>query len=148
MILNFGLKMKENNILEGQLCFSLYSVANALTRQYRPLLKNFDLTYPQFIVLLALYEEDDISLKELGEKTLFDSGTLTPLVQKLESKDFLKRVSIKEDERVKKVILTEKALEIKEKVIDLPNQLRCSMHMNDEELTMLRKLSLKLLDDL
>ncbi|WPP71516.1 MarR family transcriptional regulator [Acinetobacter pittii] len=140
--------MKENNILEGQLCFSLYSVANALTRQYRPLLKNFDLTYPQFIILLALYEEDDISLKELGEKTLFDSGTLTPLVQKLESKDFLKRVSIKEDERVKKVILTEKALEIKEKVIDLPNQLRCSMHMNDEELTMLRKLSLKLLDDL
>lgn len=140
--------MKENNILGDQLCFSLYSVANALTRQYRPLLKDFDLTYPQFIVLLALYEEDDISLKELGEKTLFDSGTLTPLVQKLETKEFLKRVSIKEDERVKKVILTDKALEIKEKVIDLPNQLRCSMHMNDEELTMLRKLSLKLLEDL
>ncbi|HAV3453122.1 TPA: MarR family transcriptional regulator [Acinetobacter baumannii] len=135
-------------MLGDQLCFSLYSVANALTRQYRPLLKDFDLTYPQFIVLLALYEEDDISLKELGEKTLFDSGTLTPLVQKLEAKGFLKRVSIKEDERVKKVILTDKALEIKEKVIDLPNQLRCSMHMNDEELTMLRKLSLKLLEDL
>lgn len=140
--------MKENMILGDQLCFSLYSVANALTRQYRPLLKDFDLTYPQFIVLLALYEKDDISLKELGEKTLFDSGTLTPLVQKLEAKEFLKRVSIKEDERVKKVILTDKALEIKEKVIDLPNQLRCSMHMNDEELTMLRKLSLKLLEDL
>lgn len=140
--------MKENNILGDQLCFSLYSVVNALTRQYRPLLKDFDLTYPQFIVLLALYEQDDISLKELGEKTLFDSGTLTPLVQKLEAKEFLKRVSIKEDERVKKVILTDKALEIKEKVIDLPNQLRCSMHMNDEELTMLRKLSLKLLEDL
>ncbi|EPH2888075.1 TPA: MarR family transcriptional regulator, partial [Acinetobacter baumannii] len=123
--------MKENKILGDKLCFSLYSVANALTRQYRPLLKDFDLTYPQFIVLLALYEEDDISLKELSEKTLFDSGTLTPLVQKLEAKEFLKRVSIKEDERVKKVILTDKALEIKEKVIDLPNQLRCSMHMND-----------------
>ncbi|MFJ1327419.1 MarR family winged helix-turn-helix transcriptional regulator, partial [Acinetobacter baumannii] len=119
-------------MLGDKLCFSLYSVANALTRQYRPLLKDFDLTYPQFIVLLALYEEDDISLKELSEKTLFDSGTLTPLVQKLEAKEFLKRVSIKEDERVKKVILTDKALEIKEKVIDLPNQLRCSMHMNDE----------------
>ncbi|MDH2498816.1 MarR family transcriptional regulator [Acinetobacter baumannii] len=140
--------MKENKILGDQLCFSLYSVANALTRQYRPLLKDFDLTYPQFIVLLALYEEDDISLKELSEKTLFDSGTLTPLVQKLEAKEFLKRVSIKEDERVKKVILTDKALEIKEKVTDLPNQLRCLMHMNDEELTMLRKLSLKLLEDL
>ncbi len=94
--------MKENKILGDKLCFSLYSVANALTRQYRPLLKDFDLTYPQFIVLLALYEEDDISLKELSEKTLFDSGTLTPLVQKLEAKEFLKRVSIKEDERVKK----------------------------------------------
>ncbi|MFW2787973.1 MarR family winged helix-turn-helix transcriptional regulator, partial [Acinetobacter baumannii] len=125
-----------NKILGDKLCFSLYSVANALTRQYRPLLKDFDLTYPQFIVLLALYEEDDISLKELSEKTLFDSGTLTPLVQKLEAKEFLKRVSIKEDERVKKVILTDKALEIKEKVIDLPNQLRCSMPVSYTHLTL------------
>ncbi|MFW2087644.1 MarR family winged helix-turn-helix transcriptional regulator, partial [Acinetobacter baumannii] len=66
-----------NSILGGQLCFSLYSVSNALTRQYRPVLKEFDLTYPQFVVLLALYDQDNISLKELVEKTLFDSGTLT-----------------------------------------------------------------------
>ena len=140
--------MIENSILDSQLCFSLYSLANALTRQYRPLLKEFDLTYPQFLVLLALYDKDNISLKELGEKTLFDSGTLTPLVQKLEAKEFLNRVSIVEDERVKKVILTDKAKDLKEKIIDLPNQVRCSMQMSDEELTMLKQLSNNLLKDL
>lgn len=121
---------------------------NALTRQYRPLLKEFDLTYPQFLVLLALYDKDNISLKELGEKTLFDSGTLTPLVQKLEAKEFLNRVSIVEDERVKKVILTDKAKDLKEAIIDLPNQVRCSMQMSDEELTTLKQLSKNLLKDL
>ncbi len=140
--------MIENSILDSQLCFSLYSVANALTRQYRPLLKEFDLTYPQFLVLLALYDKDNISLKELGEKTLFDSGTLTPLVQKLEAKEFLNRVSIVEDERVKKVILTDKAKDLKEAIIDLPNQVRCSMQMSDEELTTLKQLSKNLLKDL
>ncbi len=140
--------MIENSILDSQLCFSLYSVTNALTRQYRPLLKELDLTYPQFVVLLALYDKDNISLKELGEKTLFDSGTLTPLVQKLEAKEFLNRVSIVEDERVKKVILTDKAKDLKEKIIDLPNQVRCSMQMSDEELTMLKQLSNNLLKDL
>ena len=140
--------MIANSILDSQLCFSLYSVTNALTRQYRPLLKELDLTYPQFVVLLALYDKDNISLKELGEKTLFDSGTLTPLVQKLEAKEFLNRVSIVEDERVKKVILTDKAKDLKEKIIDLPNQVRCSMQMSDEELTMLKQLSNNLLKDL
>lgn len=140
--------MSKNSILDSQLCFSLYSVTNALTRQYRPLLKEFDLTYPQFVVLLALYDKDNISLKELGEKTLFDSGTLTPLVQKLEAKEFLNRVSIVEDERVKKVILTDKAKDLKEKIIDLPNQMRCSMQMSDEELTTLKQLSKNLLEDL
>lgn len=140
--------MSNNSILGKQLCFSLYSVTNALTRQYRPLLKEFDLTYPQFVVLLALYEQDNIALKELGEKTLFDSGTLTPLVQKLEAKAFLNRVSIAEDERVKKVILTDKARALKEKIVDLPNQIRCSMRLSDAELTTLRQLSKSLLEDL
>ncbi|QZD33742.1 MarR family winged helix-turn-helix transcriptional regulator [Acinetobacter lwoffii] len=140
--------MKENNVLESQLCFSLYSVANALTRQYRPILKEFDLTYPQFIVLLALFEKDNISLKELSEKTLFDSGTLTPLVQKLEAKGFLNRISIDEDERVKKVLLTELAKNQEAKITDIPNQIRCGMSMDDTELTQLRLLALKLLGDL
>ncbi|MEM6160176.1 MarR family transcriptional regulator [Erwinia sp. P6884] len=140
--------MKENNLLESQLCFSLYSVTNALIRQYRPRLKELDLTYPQFVVLMALYEADNISLRKLGEKTLFDSGTLTPLVQKLESKGFLNRVAVAEDERVKKVVLTDKALALQEQIVDVPNQMRCSMRMKDDELAMLRQLSKSLLEDL
>lgn len=140
--------MKKNSGLEEKLCFSLYSVTNALIRQYRPLLKEFDLTYPQFVVLMALYEQDDIPLRALGQKTLFDSGTLTPLVQKLEAKGFLKRMAVVGDERMKNVVLTEKANEMKEALLELPSKMRCSMQMKDEELDLLRQLSANLLKDL
>lgn len=140
--------MNKNSILNEQLCFSLYSVANALTRQYRPVLKEFGLTYPQFIVLLALYDEDNISMKELSENTLIDSGTLTPLVQKLEANDFLKRKSVTGDERMKRVVLTSKSLKLKEEIINIPNIIRCSMRMTDQELDQLKQLSQKLIIDL
>lgn len=140
--------MNKNSMLNEQLCFSLYSVANALTRQYRPVLKEFGLTYPQFIVLLALYDEDNISMKELSENTLIDSGTLTPLVQKLEANDFLKRMSVAGDERMKRVVLTSKSLKLKEEIINIPNIIRCSMRMTDQELDQLKQLSQKLIIDL
>ncbi|AYK02187.1 MarR family transcriptional regulator [Salmonella enterica] len=140
--------MKQNSILKEKLCFSLYSVTNALIRQYRPLLNEFDLTYPQFVVLMALYEQDGIPLRTLGQKTLFDSGTLTPLVQKLEGKGFLKRVAVVGDERMKNVVLTEKAHEMKEALLELPDKMRCTMQMKDEELDLLRQLSANLLKDL
>lgn len=130
------------------LCFSLYSVTNALVRQYRPLLKELDLTYPQFVVLMALYEQDNIPLRDLSEKTLFDSGTLTPLVQKLEAKGFLQRISVAGDERMKNVVLTEKGGNMREQVTALPERMRCSMRMNDDELEMLKTLSRALLEDL
>lgn len=140
--------MNENKALDELLCFSLYSVTNALIRQYRPLLKELDLTYPQFVVLMALYEKDNIPLRDLSEKTLFDSGTLTPLVQKLEAKGFLNRQSVAGDERMKNVVLTEKGKGMKKQVMSLPEQMRCSMRMNDDELDMLKKLSRTLLLDL
>ncbi|MCE6962449.1 MarR family transcriptional regulator [Enterobacter sp. MW07] len=140
--------MKENKTLDGLLCFSLYSVTNALIRQYRPLLNELDLTYPQFVVLMALFEQDNILLRDLSEKTLFDSGTLTPLVQKLEAKGFLKRVAVVGDERMKNVVLTEKADALKAQIMGLPDQMRCSMRMNDEELATLRQLARNLLEDL
>ncbi|MBP7900260.1 MAG: MarR family transcriptional regulator, partial [Acinetobacter sp.] len=105
--------MTEIAYLENQVCFAMYSATNAMIRQYRPLLQEYDLTYPQFIVLLALYEKDNVTLSEIGQKTFFDSGTLTPIIKKLEEKQFLKRVAVKEDERMKKVILLEKALSAK-----------------------------------
>ena len=140
--------MKSNSILKEKLCFSLYSVTNALIRQYRTLLNEFDLTYPQFVVLMALYEHDNIPLRTLSQKTLFDSGTLTPLVQKLEGKGFLKRVAVVGDERMKNVVLTEKAHDMKEALLELPDKMRCTMQMKDEELDLLRQLSANLLKDL
>ena len=107
-----------------------------------------DLTYPQFVVLMALYEKDNIPLRDLSDMTFFDSGTLTPLVQKLEAKGFLNRIAVVGDERMKNVVLTDKANELKKRVMALPDQIRCSMRMNDEELDMLKKLSRTLLDDL
>ncbi len=95
-------------LLENRVCFAMYSATNAMVRQYRPRLQVYDLTYPQFIVLLALYEQDNVTLTEIGQKTFFDSGTLTPIIKKLEEKQFLKRVAVKEDERMKKVVLLEK----------------------------------------
>lgn len=143
-----SINMNKNSLLNEQLCFSLYSVANALTRQYRSVLKEFGLTYPQFIVLLALYDEDNISMKVLSENTLIDSGTLTPLVQKLEANDFLKRKSVTGDERMKRVVLTNKSLKLKEEILNIPNIIRCSMRMTDQELNQLTQLSQKLLIDL
>ena len=140
--------MKENKTLDDLLCFSLYSVTNAFVRQYRPLLQEMDLTYPQFVVLMALYEKDNIPLRDLSDKTFFDSGTLTPLVQKLEAKGFLNRIAVVGDERMKNVVLTEKAHDMKEALLELPDKMRCTMQMKDEELDLLRQLSANLLKDL
>jgi len=94
---------------------------------------------------MALYEQDDIPLRALGQKTLFDSGTLSPLVQKLEAKGFLKRMAVAGDERMKNVVLTKKANDMKEAVLALPGKMRCIMQMKDEELGLLRQLSSNLL---
>ncbi len=132
--------MLENSFLQNQVCFAMYSATNAMIRQYRPLLQVYDLTYPQFIVLMALYDQDNVTLSEIGQKTLFDSGTLTPIIKKLEQKAFLKRVAVKEDERMKKVLLLEKALLLKDKIIAIPAQLACSIAINPNDLVSIREL--------
>ncbi|ENX18074.1 hypothetical protein F895_00142 [Acinetobacter sp. CIP 64.2] len=126
--------MADVSFLDNQVCFAMYSATNAMIRQYRPLLQEYDLTYPQFIVLLALYEQDNVMLSEIGQKTFFDSGTLTPIIKKLEEKQFLKRVAVKEDERMKKVILLEKALASKDDITLIPFKLACSLDMDPNDL--------------
>ena len=132
--------MTEIAYLENQVCFAMYSATNAIIRQYRPLLQEYDLTYPQFIVLLALYEKDNVTLSEIGQKTFFDSGTLTPIIKKLEEKQFLKRVAVKEDERMKKVILLEKALSAKEEITLIPFKLACSLGIQPNDLVVIHNL--------
>ncbi|WP_336942437.1 MarR family winged helix-turn-helix transcriptional regulator [Acinetobacter modestus] len=132
--------MADVSFLDNQVCFAMYSATNAMIRQYRPLLQEYDLTYPQFIVLLALYEQDNVMLSEIGQKTFFDSGTLTPIIKKLEEKQFLKRVAVKEDERMKKVLLLEKALISKNEIIAIPFKLACSLSMDPNDLVAIHNL--------
>ncbi|MEO3679347.1 MarR family transcriptional regulator [Rheinheimera sp. FR7-31] len=127
--------------LEEQICFALYSASNAMVRLYRPLLQPFDLTYPQYVVLLALWQQDNISLGELGNKTLFDSGTLTPLVKKLEQKGWLRRLPSPDDERVKKVVLTDEGKALEQQVAGVTAALRCQISLNDERMIQLRSLA-------
>ncbi|HEX5791914.1 MAG TPA: MarR family transcriptional regulator [Rheinheimera sp.] len=127
--------------LEEQLCFALYSASNAVVRLYRPLLQPFDLTYPQYIVMLALWQQDNISLGELGNKTLFDSGALTPLVKKLEQKGWLQRIASKQDERVKQVVLTAAGKALQTAIAGVMPALRCQISLTDERLIQLRTLA-------
>ena len=90
--------------LEHQLCFALYSTSQAMTKLYKPLLEPMELTYPQYLVMLVLWERDNLSLKEMGNKLILDSGTLTPLLKRLEKSGMLSRVRDEMDERRKENI--------------------------------------------
>lgn len=92
--------------LDHQLCFALYSTSLAMTKLYRPLLEPLDLTYPQYLVMLVLWEGDDLTPSELGERLLLDSGTLTPLLKRLEAGGLLRRQRDVDDERRIRVTLT------------------------------------------
>ena len=94
--------------LSQQLCFALYSASHTMTKLYQPLLKPLGLTYPQFIVLVALFEKDDVSLTELGEKLFLDSGTLTPLLKRMEQAGLIGRKRSDQDERTLRISLLTK----------------------------------------
>ncbi len=100
-------EMLENDLrLDKQLCFALYGAAHAFTRAYKPLLAPLGLTYPQYVVMMALWEEDDLSVKALGEKVGLDSGTLSPLLKRLEQMRYVARRRDAADERVVFITLT------------------------------------------
>lgn len=131
--------------LPQQVCFALYSANNAMMRLYRPLLQPLDLTYPQYVVLLALWQQDNISLGQLGAATLFDSGSLTPLVRKLEQKGWLQRQPDAKDERSKKVLLTAAGKALEDQVAGVMPALRCQVALTDEQLLTLREQAQQLL---
>jgi len=106
--------------LENQLCFSLYTGARSIVRKYKPFLDPLNITYTQYICLLVLWEKDKISVNELGERLMLDSGTLTPLIKKLETQGLLRRVRQTTDERMISIELTDKGLTLKEDAKDIP----------------------------
>ncbi|MDN2664334.1 MarR family winged helix-turn-helix transcriptional regulator [Psychromonas sp. 14N.309.X.WAT.B.A12] len=135
-------------VIEKQVCFSLYSAANAIIRAYRPMLKALDLTYPQYLVMIVLWNDDGINVKELGHKLHLDSGTLTPLLKRLEGKELLTRQRGLEDERVREIFLTEQGIQLKNLAETIPNQMLCKSKLPVEELLTLKESCDKMCDNL
>lgn len=125
--------------LENQLCFALYSASNAIVRAYRPLLEQLELTYPQYLVMMVLWAQDGCSVKELGEQLFLDSGTLTPLLKRLEMKGYVMRGRSELDERVRVLRLTEVGINLKQQAADIPCQMRDLLQFNDETLLSLKQ---------
>jgi DNA-binding MarR family transcriptional regulator len=107
-------------LLGNQLCFAVYSTAHAFNRVYKPLLDRLALTYPQYLVMLALWEHDGVPVKDIGERLFLDSGTLTPLLKRLEAAGLVKRTRSTEDERQVLIALTPKGQALREKARAVP----------------------------
>ncbi|MEZ8319397.1 MarR family winged helix-turn-helix transcriptional regulator [Vibrio splendidus] len=134
--------------LDNQVCFALYSASNAMSRAYQPLLKALDLTYLQYIVMMVLWEAKEINVKALGAKTHLDSGTLTPLLKRLEVKGYVLRTRSIEDERVRVITLTPSGVELKEQAQTVPVEMLCLSQMNEDELKSLKAQCEQLLGNL
>jgi len=131
------MKPEDKLKLDNQLCFAVYVASKEIIKQYKPFLDPLGLTYTQYITLLALWEKSDISVKELGQRLFLDSGTLTPLLKKLEAMNLIERVRSSDDERLIIVSLTKKGLDLKKEVIDIPDKIICSTNLNIENATKL-----------
>ena len=129
-------KTKKNEFdFSRMVCFLLDSTSNAMIRGYRPELTKFDLTYPQFLVMMTLWNDDNILIKDISKSTYFDSGTLTPILKRLESKSYIKRVSSKTDERAKLIVLTDEGRLLKEQTSYIFKNMECTIELtkNEEE---------------
>ena len=133
--------------LESQLCFPLYAASKKIIQQYTPILNRLDLTYTQYITMLTLWEYKSLSVKELGTKLYLDSGTLTPLLKKLQDKEYITRERLKEDERTVIISLTKKGIDLKEKALEVPKIMSKCTRLTKEEGEYLYNLLYKLLKD-
>jgi DNA-binding MarR family transcriptional regulator len=130
--------------LRNQICHSLYSATNAMVRAYRPLLKQIDLTYPQYLVMLALWEEDGVMIKNLVERTRFDAGTLTPILKRLHDKKLVNLIKSSNDSRQKDVHITQTGKALAKQAEFIPEALVCQIDLTQEDALLLKKLTEKL----
>ncbi|WP_333864878.1 MarR family winged helix-turn-helix transcriptional regulator [Sphingobacterium sp.] len=129
--------------LDKQLCFSVYVLHREIMQRYRAILEEIDLTYPQYITMMALWENDEQTVNQLGGKLYLDNGTLTPLLKRLESKSLLTRTRSKEDERVVKIKLTEQGTVLKEKASCIPMQIFEALKLDYADMAQLKALAEK-----
>ena len=131
--------------LENQLCFPLYACSKEIIRQYKPFLDKLDLTYTQYIVMLVLWEEKSVNLKELGSRLYLDSGTLTPLLKKLESKGLITRARSQQDERNLLIQLTPAGEALREEAVTVPLSIARCTPLTPEEAAALYGILYKIL---
>ena len=137
--------MKEQLCLDNQLCFPLYACARKVTGLYTPFFKPLGITYTQYIVFLALWEKDDVSVSDLCARLYLDSGTLTPLLKKMEQEGYIKRTRSVADERIVRITLTEKGRQMEERAADIPMQVGSCIPLQPEEAAALYALLNKIL---
>ncbi|MBQ7944558.1 MAG: MarR family transcriptional regulator [Lachnospiraceae bacterium] len=131
--------------LENQLCFPLYACAKEVVRRYKPYLDEIDLTYTQYIAMMVLWEKKQMNVKELGRFLYLDSGTLTPVLKKLEAKGYVVRSRSKEDERNLEIHITDEGEALKDKAINIPARIGQCVKLSQEEAGQLYQLLHKLL---
>ena len=115
-------------LLQNQLCFPLYAAARKIVAAYHPLLKALDLTYAQYVTLMVLWEEKEISMHQLGKRLYLDSGTLTPVLKKLEAAGYIRRYRDPQDERNLIAALTDQGLALRDKAKTIPHAMTCKLN--------------------
>ncbi|MEE1885512.1 MarR family winged helix-turn-helix transcriptional regulator [Pedobacter flavus] len=138
--------MKDILNLDNQVCFPIYSLAKEMVNHYRPFLDELNITYPQYLVLLVLWEEKEQTVGQLGEKLFLDTGTLTPLLKRMEQKGIIMRTRSEKDERVVNLKLTEHGIGLKTKALEIPGKLMKSMNVSEQELIALKTIINKILN--
>lgn len=135
----------DNLKLENQICFPLYACSKEIIKRYKPFLDEIDLTYTQYITMMVLWDKKEINVKELGEYLFLDSGTLTPVLKKLESKKFIGRNRSKEDERNLIISITKQGIELKDKAKEIPTRISKCVDLEEKDALELYKLLYKIL---
>lgn len=134
--------------LENQLCFLLYASSREMTKQYKPLLDKLNITYPQYLALLLLWEHETLTVKKMGEQLYLDSGTLTPMLKRMEQQGLITRKRSEEDERSVLISLTEDGALLKEKAVDIPGTILGLSKQSGEDLKQLKSALYTLLETL
>ena len=134
--------------LDNQLCFPLYTASRLVIHRYQPMLKDLDITYPQYLVLMVLWEKDEVNLSTIAEKLQLQSNTLTPLLKRLQQRGFLERKRSETDERNIVITLTEKGKKLKDQACDVPGLLAEQIPLSMEEAKELYRLLYKMIGEM
>ena len=132
--------------IKNQVCFPLYALSREIIGAYRPFLDALEITYPQYLVLMVLWESEPLSVNSIGDRLHLDSGTLSPLLKKMEAKNLIFRKRKTEDERIVEIFLTEKGREIKADAAAIPGKLMYQLKVTEEEIIQLKEISNKILN--